>query len=72
MVGFSCTMVLMAVATLIRLYRRQSFRFLKTILWIIILTGAVSVIDGIVILEILNKSKLRQEHETIYYIFLAI
>jgi len=43
-------LLVLSTITLIRIYRRKSFRFLKVMLWIIIFVSACQSIEGILIL----------------------
>ena len=61
-------MLLQSTTTLIRLYRKKSFRFLKIMQWIIIAVSLTMIAQGATILHKKNVDKTKAT----YYISLAI
>ena len=57
-----------ATAVLCRAYKQKSFRFLKWMLWMMINTNVISLIEGIVLLY-MNVENVRDQHPKFYYSF---
>ena len=65
-------LLLLSTSTLIRIYRKKSFRFLKVMLWIIILVNGCQTMEGILILQIFHEENFANNVKLVYYVIFCL
>ena len=61
-----------SLVTLIRIYRQESsFTFVRVLTWVILVSCLIQIVDGAVMIKIINKDKLAEDHPDGVYTLIA-